>query len=353
MTPQIEPIWPWRLLYLGLSTAPASVVAAVIGSGLLALALPILSVRYSSSWQRRRLLLGGGLVLAGLLAWTAVGHAWETPLEMTPTLYGGQALARLAGVGLTLLVIVPMALAGLTAATYLKAGQSPRRIAAILTLRALACLLALLAILRPSLALQRDGLAGGYVLVIGIDASKSMTIQDESSQSRWDYLLQTLHDAEPALEKLRKQDGVQVEFYRFGEKTEPISLTEPGAPDGKRTETGLLLHDLYEKYSGRRLRGVLVLTDGRNQSTQKFNPDTEARRLRRLHCPVHTIAYGNPNTPNGQRDVAVGLVTATPSVVPVKGKLTVHTKINAHGFENSKVRLSMTRRRNHRMRCSN
>src|SRR5450755_429123 len=137
MTPQIEPIWPWRLLFLGLSTAPASVVAAVVLSGLLALALPLLLVRYSSSWQRRRLLLGAGLVMAGLLAWTAVGHAWETPLEMTPSAYGGTALARLVGVGLALLFIVPMALAGFTSATYLLASHSPRRIAVILTLRAL------------------------------------------------------------------------------------------------------------------------------------------------------------------------------------------------------------------------
>ena len=341
MTPQIEPIWPWRLLFLGLSTASASVVAAVIVSGLLALALPILLVRYSSSWQRRRILLGGGLVLTGLLAWTALGHAWETPLELTPTLYGGAALARLAGVGLTLLFIAPMALAGMTAATYLKTSHSWRRIAAILSLRVLAFLLALLAILRPSLAVPRDGLAGGYVLVIAVDASKSMTIQDESSQARWDFMLRTLHDAEPALEKLRKQDDVQVEFYRFGEKTEPISLNEPGAPDGKRTETGAMLHDLYEKYSGRRLRGLLVLSDGRNQYSQKYNPETEAHRWLRLHCPVHTIAYGNPNTPNSQRDVAVGRPTTTPSVVPVKGKLTVHVKIDAHGFENSTVRVHL------------
>src|SRR5258708_4728819 len=125
MTPQIEPIWP----------------------------------------SRRRLLPGGGIVLMGLLAWTAVGHAWETPLEMTPTLYGGAALARLAGVGLTLLFIVPMALAGVTAATYLKASHSPGRIAAILTLTALSFLAAVPAILPPSVALPPDGLARGYVLV--------------------------------------------------------------------------------------------------------------------------------------------------------------------------------------------
>ncbi len=185
MTPQIDPIWPWRLLTAGLSTAPPSVTAAVIGAGLLAFSFPILLVRYPTLSQRRRLYLGAGLVTAGLLGWIGFGHAWETSLEMT-TGGAGVWLARLAGVALSLLFIAPMALAGLTAATYLAAANSsPRRTAVILTLRAAAFLLAAVAILRPYIAINREGAAGGDILLIALDASKSMTIQDELSQPRW------------------------------------------------------------------------------------------------------------------------------------------------------------------------
>jgi uncharacterized membrane protein len=340
MTPQIDPIWPWRLLVAGLSTAPASVTGAVIAAGLVALAFPILLVRYPVSSQRRRLFLGAGLVLAGLLAWIGFGHAWETPLEMT-TSGGGAWLARLAGIGLALLFVVPMALVGVTAATYLgAANSSPRRTAIILSLRAAAFLLAAVAILRPYLAIPREGAAGGDILLIAVDVSKSMTIQDESSRSRWDAMLQALHDAGPALERLKREQNVQIEFVRFADKVEPFSLDNPGAPDGKRTDIGGMLKSLYEQYGGRRVRGVLVLSDGRNNGGQRIDPFAEARRWRR-RAPIHTFAFGNPNTPNGQRDVAVTGVTATPPVVPIKGKLTVRATINAHGFENSSVRIHL------------
>ncbi len=339
MTLQCDPIWPWRPLLTGLSAAPPSVTAAMVAAGLLALAFPILWMRHPTPSLRRRLILGAALVMAGLLAWIGLGCAWETPLEMTPG--GGAGLDRLTGIGLALLFIAPMALAGLTAATYLgPAAAAPRRTAVILSLRAAAFLLAAVAILRPYLAVSTEGAAGGDVLLIAVDSSKSMTIQDESSRARWDAMLQALRDAEPALERLRREQNVQIEFVRFADKVEPLALETPGAADGKRTDVGGMLKSLYEQYGGRRVRGVLVLSDGRENGGQRSDPFAEARRWRR-RAPVHTFAFVNPNTPNGQRDVAVTNVTATPSVVPIKGRLTVHATINAHGFENSPVRVHL------------
>ena len=267
----------------------------MIAAGLLALVFPILLVRYPASSQRRRLFLGAGLVMAGLLAWIGFGHAWETPLEMT-TSGGGVWLARLAGVGLSLLFVAPMALAGLTAATYLGAANtSPRRTAVILGLaRPRSCS-------RPSpfcgriLPISREGAAGGDVLLIAVDASKSMTIQDESSRSRWDAMLQALRDAGPALERLRREQNVQIELVRFADKVEPFALDNPWPPDGKRTDVGGMLKSLYEQYGGRRVRGVLVLSDGRDNGGQRIDPFAEARRWRpagadsyfRLRQPEH------------------------------------------------------------------
>ena len=339
MTLQVEPIWPWRLLYVGLTGAPPSVIAAVLTAGVVAFALPILFVRYSAAWQRRRLLLGTGLVVAGLLAWAAVGHAWETPLDMTTSGVGVWP-ARLAGAGLSLLFVAPMALAGLTAATYLAAGKPPRRVAVILALRAAAFLLAAVAILRPALALPKEGAAGGYVLYVVVDGSKSMTIQDEGSRARWEAMQQYLHDAAPALEKLRQEQNVRVEFYRFADKIEPFSPDNPGAAGGKRTDVGGMLRWLNDQNNGRRVRGLILVSDGRNNGGQRTDPFAEARRWRRLG-PIYTFGLGSPNTPNGQRDIAVAGVTATPPVVATKNKLSIRATINAHGFENSVVRVHL------------
>jgi hypothetical protein len=339
MTLLIDPIWPWKLLLDGLSTAPPSVVAAVIAAGVVAFLLPTLLVRYSATGQQRLFLLGGGLVIAGLLAWAAVGHAWETPLEMTAS-GGGVWLARLTGAGLSLLFIAPMALAGLTASTYLGGGRPRWRVAVILALRAAAFVLAVVAILRPSLAFPREGPAGNYVLYIVLDGSRSMTIQDEAGKPRWEALKQYLRDAGPALDKLRKEQNVQVVFYRFDNKVGPFSPDEPGEPDGKRTDVGGALRWLGDQNNGRRVRAVLLLSDGRNNGGQRNDPFVEARRLRRLG-PLYTFGLGSPNTPNGQKDVEVARVTATPQVIATKGKLTVRATINAHGFENSKAQVHL------------
>jgi uncharacterized membrane protein len=339
MTLQLDPIWPWKLLFQGLTAAPPSVVAAVLSAGVVALALPILLVRPTASWRRRRLLLGCGLVLVGLLTWAAVDHAWETPLEMT-TAGGGLWTARLAGFGLALLYVVPMGLAGITAATYLGSGRPARRVAVILSLRGAAFVLAAIAILRPSLGFPKDGDAGGSVFYIVLDASKSMTIQDESDRPRWEAMLKALRDAGAALDKLRKDQNVRVELYRFADKTEPFNLDSPGAPDGKRTDVGGMLRWLEEQNGGRRVRGLALLSDGRNNGGQRTDPFAAAGRWRRLG-PIYTFGFGSPNTPNGQSDVAVANVVATPSVTPTKGKISVRATIDAHGFENRTIHVRL------------
>ena len=339
MTLQFDPVAPWKWLFQGLASAPPSVVAAVLTAGVVALALPILLVR-QTAWRRRRLIVGCGLVVAGLLTWAAVDHAWETPLEMTGS--GGVWLGRLAGVGLALLYVVPMGLAGLTAATYLGSGRPPRRVAAILALRGAAFLLAVVATLRPSLALPRDGDSGESVFYIVVDYSKSMTIQDESDRPRWEAMMKALHDAGPALDKLRKEQNVRVEFYRFADadKVEPFSLDNPGEPDGKRTDIGGMLHWLEQQNGGRRVHGLALLSDGRNNGGQRSDPFVEAGLWRRLG-PIYTFGFGSANTPNGQSDVAVAKLTATPTVVRTKGKITVKAAIDARGFENRKVNIHL------------
>ena len=146
-----------------------------------------------------------------------------------------------------------------------------------------------------------------------------MTIQDESDRPRWEAMMKALHDAGPALDKLRKEQNVRVEFYRFADKVEPFSLDNPGEPDGKRTDIGGMLQWLKKQNGGRPVRGLALLSDGRNNGGQRTDPFVEAGRWRRLY----TFGFGSKTTPNGQSNVAVGVLVATPTVVPTKGKITV------------------------------
>src|SRR5262245_55011376 len=95
--------------------------------------------------------------------------------------------------GLTMFLVAAAVLIALTVWTYLgvpRAGY--RKVAVLLALRLLALLLALLSVLRPSIA-ARDELRLPSVLIVAADASKSMTIPDEFNQkSRWETLTATL-----------------------------------------------------------------------------------------------------------------------------------------------------------------
>jgi uncharacterized membrane protein len=241
-------------------------------------------------------------------------------------------------VGLPLLGVVAGVLVLLTVATYLGAPRATgRRILLLIVLRLAALLLAFLALLRPSLAF-RDELHAPSTLLIGGDNSESMTIQDEpDSQSRWASALRALEKCRPLLQRLRDEDNVNVVLYRFA--GEVGDFDPAGKAEGKRTDFGELLHELFERHRAEpRLRGLIILSDGADNGS-RYQPLPLAAQWRSLPCPITTVGFGKPTTSDKQSDVALVAINPDPSPVPVKGELTVHGTIDAPGFENATVRL--------------
>jgi uncharacterized membrane protein len=241
-----------------------------------------------------------------------------------------------------ILVLVALILIALTVWTYLGVrGATVRRVALVLGLRLLALVLAVLTMLRPSLALQ-DESRRSSILIIAVDDSESMTIQDEfASQSRWEAVLAELRRCEPRLQRLTDKHNVTIRFYRFAGDVRELDLQDPGNADGPRTDYGEMLRWLYERYrSERNLRGLLVLGDGADRGT-RHPALTLAPQWRNLPCPIHTFAVGSPTTSEKQRDIAVTSIAVEPSPVPVKGEFTVKASIDAHGFENQPVLISL------------
>jgi uncharacterized membrane protein len=236
---------------------------------------------------------------------------------------------------LPILIGIALLLAALTVWTYLGVrGATVRRVLLVLGLRLLALVLALLTMLRPSLAFQ-DEARTHSILLIAIDDSESMTIQDEfAGKSRWEAVLDELRKSEPRLERLRDQHNVDVRFYRFAGDVRDFDLKDAGKAEGPRTDYGEMLRSLYERHrSERYLRGLLVLGDGADRGIR--NPAlAQAPQWRNLPCPIHTFAVGSPTTSEKQRDIAVTSIAVERSPVPVKGELIVKATIDAHGFEN-------------------
>jgi uncharacterized membrane protein len=242
--------------------------------------------------------------------------------------------------GLPALATVALVLAGLTLWTYRGIqSASRRRVAAVVALRLIALLLAILTVVRPTVAF-RDDLKVPSTLLIALDGSLSMTIKDElDNQSRWATLQRVLASSRNQLDRLRDEFNVNVVVSRFAEEVSDYDLEQP--PNGQRTDFGRMLHTLHQRYSGeRRLRGLFILSDGADNGTL-YPAHAEASRWRALGCPVSTFALGQETTRGDQSDIAVTTITPDPAPVPIKGKLTVRATLDAFNFENREVTLRL------------
>jgi uncharacterized membrane protein len=248
----------------------------------------------------------------------------------------------ISGIGLPALALVALLLAGLTIWTYLGVGGATfRRVSLVLGLRLLALILAVLTVLRPSLAFQ-DELDTPSFLLLAVDGSESMTIQDEyGGQSRWSALQRTLRDGQGALHRLREDHHVQVMLFRFAGDVREFDPDSAGQADGRRSDYAELLRWLYERYRTERfLRGLVVLGDGAHNGAGD-NPLALAPQWRNLPCPIYTVGFGKTTTSEKQLDIAVNSITVEPAQVRVKGEMTVRASIDAPGFENANVNLRL------------
>jgi uncharacterized membrane protein len=327
---EFDPVWPWSEAQRFLTDTDAPVRVAVWLTALFAFVLPLVFLRLNSKRLRRQVLIAAGLWFVLVLYWII---RYGSPSSSTSL---GE---RLRNCGLALLVVLPLGVVGWMIRVYLQSPGVPwRRLSAVLFLRLLAVLLAAAAVTRPYLGFPDTVLHNAVIWVLG-DFSESMTIQDEAGQARWDYMLRTLRDCQPLLDRLRSEQGIDVEFYRFARETAPWQLSDPGKPDGKRTDIGGTLRYLFDQRDRRTLKGLFLLSDGRNNGSLQISPLSEARRWRKLGCPLHTVLLGNPNTPNNQRDITVTRVTPGSALIQIKSDLVALARIDAPGFEGFKVKV--------------
>ncbi|HEY8504457.1 MAG TPA: vWA domain-containing protein, partial [Gemmataceae bacterium] len=246
--------------------------------------------------------------------------------------------------GLIALGAVAALLVALTLWTYLGDPQaSRRRIALLIGIRLAALLVAILTLLRPSLAIEEDPRLPSRLVILA-DASESMTVQDEfNNQTRWQALQQVLKRCEPILQELRDEQNIQVDIYRFAGDFDPEKdkYDPDGRADGPRTDFGTTLANLYAKYQSETdpIRALVILSDGADNGTRR-PALAEAARWGNL-SPIRTFGLGQATTSSDVRDIAVTSISPDPSPVPIKGKLTVKALVNAPGFERAKVKMTL------------
>ena len=244
------------------------------------------------------------------------------------------------GPGYVLLGASALVLIALTVWTYVGSAQgTPRRIGILISLRLAALLLAIITAIRPAAAITEIPKLPSTLIVV-IDSSESMSIKDEANSTRWEAIRRTLEKSGPLFEQLQNDQQVTIYQYHFSKDFDPDrdKLNPDVKPEGKRTEFGAMLSKLYDRHQGERLlRGLVILSDGRDNGTKPALP--EASRWRGLGCPIYTFVVGQASTVTNEKDIGFTSISPDPSPAAIKSEVKVRAKLSAQGFEGIKARV--------------
>ena len=217
----------------------------------------------------------------------------------------------------------------------------PGRRWTLIGLRVAVFLLVIAAMLRPTHVFteirQRPA-----TLVMLADRSKSMQTADAfGDRPRWDALRETITQSLPLLSNMG--DSVEVKFYAFDRELVPLEFTggkiDLGkTAEGTQTAIGASLDDVIKRETGKRLAGVVLLSDGAQQAYAPRNlpPQNPARRLNDLPAPLYTVTFGQDRAANQSRDVALTDLVVSPSVF-IKNELSVAGTARINGLTNQPI----------------
>jgi hypothetical protein len=235
-----------------------------------------------------------------------------------------------------LVVVVALALMGLMWFGPSRTKLGPMRRMMLALLRAIVVVLVVLAMLRPTLIYTQTKKQAATLVVLA-DQSRSMTVPDAvGNKTRWEALRQAIGDAGPALAALQRDFELKAYTFDAGlheAKAEDGRIELPETPDGRQTAIGAALEDTLGREAGKRLLGVVLLSDGaqRAYAPRDLAPQTAAARLKHLGYPAFTFPLGQSRGLGEAKDVALKDMVANPTVF-VKNELTVTGQVRVDGY---------------------
>jgi uncharacterized membrane protein len=235
-------------------------------------------------------------------------------------------------------------LIGLTIWTYIgSSASSSRRIGILIALRLAALLLAIITALRPAASITEIPKLPSTLIVV-VDSSESMTVKDEANYTRWEVVQKVIGQCEPLFNQLRDDQQVTIYQYHFAKDFEPDrdKYSNDLKAEGKRTDFGTMLSKIYDRHQGEKLlRGLVIVSDGADNGTTK-SALREAARFRGVACPIYCFAVGSTTSQPQEKDISFASISPDPSPAAIKSDIKVKAKLNAQGFEGTKVRVQLT-----------
>ncbi|MEI8373871.1 MAG: glutamine amidotransferase, partial [Planctomycetota bacterium] len=243
-------------------------------------------------------------------------------------------------------LVVGVAAALLALVVLVGPGRNSVSLRRRLTLALIRCgiiLLLVLGMLRPTLVYTETHKEKA-TLVLLIDQSRSMLVRDSlNNKTRWESLLATLEDSVPALRSLGRD--FEIKAYTFDAEIHPLEVKDgklvlPDSPSGNQTAIGANLDDVLNQENGKRLLGIVILTDGRQQALAPRDASVQdiAAKLRHQSYPVFPVVFGQSRGLGGVQDVAV-VDFPPPASVFVKTEMAIHGEIKVSGYVNHPIPL--------------
>ena len=184
---------------------------------------------------------------------------------------------------LWLAVVVAVAIAGVAFLSYRRPliALSPAQRITLMALRALALAAIVVFLCRP-IVQGPPAAASGIAVPILVDASRSMRVADANGQTRIARASALVGELVSAL-----STKFSVELYTIGDG---LSAAKPDRlnADLRQSDLSGALDQVRERYRGRRVSGIVVLSDGGDTSGQ---PAADSNRP---GPPVFTVGIGSP-----------------------------------------------------------
>jgi uncharacterized membrane protein len=183
------------------------------------------------------------------------------------------------------MLIVALAIAGVTFVSYRRplAPLSAKQRGVLITLRVLALVTVVVILCRP-IGLMPPAGGSGVVVPILVDVSRSMRVADADGRTRIARAVDLLQrEMLPAL-----SPGFTPELYSVGDTLTPASPDRLAA-DARRSDLSGALEAVRERYRGRQVSGIVMLSDGGDTGGQVARGAREGQGP-----PVFTVGIGSP-----------------------------------------------------------
>lgn len=237
--------------------------------------------------------------------------------------------------------LVAIALLVLLALGPARSKTTPGRRRALVVIRAAIIVMVILAMLRPTLVLMQSRKQSATLVVLA-DKSRSLSVRgEENGTTRWESQRATLENARGELARIG--NDVEVKAYTFDEELHPVAVSDGRIalgdwPDGKQTAIGHALEEVLRQESGKRLLGIIMLSDGAQRAypPRDVLPQAAAARLKHLGEPLFAVLVGQPRGPGQLQDVAVTDLLTDPTVF-VKNELAISAQVRIDGYVNRAI----------------